>query len=55
MQEKKKNKQEMGEDATKYGEFVCSAYHWLSPEDQKKQANEMQRMTDKNKGNKKKS
>ena len=34
---KEKKGKELGEDATKYGEFVCSAYHWLSQEDQKKQ------------------
>ena len=33
------------EDATKYGEFVCSTYHWLPLEKQKDQAKEMEEMT----------
>lgn len=45
---KEKKGKELGEDATKYGEFVCSAYHWLSQEDQKKQAKKMENMTNKN-------
>lgn len=48
---KEKKKKELGEDATKYGEFVCSTYHWLSPEKQKKQAKRLENMT--NKDNKK--
>ena len=43
--EKKKQKREIGEDATKYGEFVCSNYHWLPIEKQKEQADEMENMT----------
>lgn len=39
------NKNEMGEDATKYGEFVCSAFHWLPPKAQKKQAEKMEQIT----------
>ncbi len=42
-----KNKKEYGEDATKYGEFVCSNYHWLPIEEQKKQAEKMEEMTKK--------
>lgn len=37
------------EDSTKYGEFVCSAYHWLPIEKQKDQAEEMEKMTKKKK------
>ncbi len=37
------------EDTTKYGEFVCSAYHWLPIEKQKDQAEEMEKMTKKKK------
>ena len=33
------------EDTTKYGEFVCSTYHWLPLEKQKDQAKEMEEMT----------
>ena len=36
------------EDTTKYGEFVCSAYHWLPVEKQKDQAREMENMTKSN-------
>ena len=46
-----KMKVEMGdledmEDVTKYGEFVSSYFAWISPERQKKRANEMENMTD---------
>ena len=37
------------EDTTKYGEFVCSAYHWLPIEKQKDQVEEMEKMTKKKK------
>ncbi len=33
------------EDMTKYGEFVCSAFHWLPIEKQKEQAEDMVNMT----------
>ncbi|MDO5555205.1 MAG: hypothetical protein Q4G09_00695 [Clostridia bacterium] len=33
------------EDMTKYGEFVCSAYHWLPVEKQKEQADKMANIT----------
>lgn len=33
------------EDVTKYGEFVSSYFAWISPERQKKRANEMENMT----------
>lgn len=36
------------EDTTKYGEFVCSAYHWLPIEKQKEQAKELEEITKKN-------
>ncbi len=36
------------EDVTKYGEFVSSYFAWLTLEHQKKQANEMENMTNKN-------
>ena len=35
------------EDTTKYGEFVCSTYHWLPIEKQKEQAKEMENITKK--------
>lgn len=37
------------EDTTKYGEFVCSEYHWLPIEKQKEQANKMENITKANK------
>ena len=40
-------KEVMQEDATKYGEFVCSAYHWISLEDQKKEATRLENLTKK--------
>ncbi len=43
-----KEKKECGEDATKYEEFECSAFHWLLPEKQKKQTKKMENMTNKN-------
>lgn len=46
--EKNKNVQKK-EDTTKYGEFVCSAYHWLPIEKQKEQANRMENITKTNK------
>lgn len=59
--EKKKNKKEnimdlssveVGEDATKYGEFISSYFAWVSLPEQKAKANRMENMTE-NKGNKK--
>ena len=40
-----------GEDATKYGEFVCSFDHWLPPEEQKRKAEQLEKMTDKKRKN----
>lgn len=37
------------EDQTKYGEFVCSTYHWLPKEKQKDRAAELEQMTKDNK------
>lgn len=36
---------EVGEDATKYGEFVCSYFAWISLPEQKEKAKELQNMT----------
>lgn len=38
---------EIGEDTTKYGEFVCSYFAWLPPKSQKEKAKEMKEMTKK--------
>ncbi len=35
-----------GEDVTKYGEFVSSYFAWLTLENQKKKAKDMENMTD---------
>lgn len=40
-----KTKKKYGEDTTKYGEFVCSNYHWLPPEKQKEQADRLENIT----------
>ena len=40
------------EDTTKYGEFVCTEYQWLTLEKQKEQADKMANMTKKEKGKK---
>ena len=45
---KDKFKEEIGEDATLYGEFVCSYHHWLPIEKQKEQAEKMQKITKNN-------
>ncbi len=37
------------EDTTKYGEFVCSAYHWLPIEKQKEQTARLENITKSNK------
>lgn len=34
------------EDATEYGEFVCSFDAWLTPEEQKKNAERMENLGD---------
>ena len=38
---------ELGEDSTKYGEFVSSYFAWLSLPQQKEKAEELQNMTSK--------
>lgn len=38
---------EAGEDISKYGEFVCSYFAWISPEDQKEKVKKMQNVTKK--------
>ena len=50
MEDKEKH-DELGEDATKYGEFVCSAFHWLPLKTQKKQAEKLEKMTENNRNN----
>ncbi len=38
-------KKQYGENTTKYGEFVCSAFHWLPIEKQKEQAKRFENIT----------
>ena len=45
---------EVGDDATKYGEFVSSYFAWVSPAEQKEKVKELQEITkDKTKNRKK--
>lgn len=37
------------DNTTKYGEFVCTEYHWLPIDKQKEQAEKMQTITKPNK------
>ena len=52
-----KNEKEMqdqienSEDTTKYGEFVCSTYHWLPIEKQKEQVEKIEQATRNKKDN----
>lgn len=41
----KYDKDKETEDVTKYGEFVSSYFAWLTPENQKKRAKELNDMT----------
>ena len=36
-----------GEDSTKYGEFISSFDHWISPEEQKRKAKKLEDATSK--------
>ena len=47
MEDKDKNPErfENGEDATEYGEFVSSYFAWVPLSEQKKKAEEMEKMT----------
>lgn len=53
----KKNSPEVGEDATKYGEFISSYFAWVSLPEQKSKVEKIENMTkdnEKNKNSKKK-
>ena len=45
---------EVGEDATKYGEFVSSYFAWVSLPQRKEKVEELQEMTKKDNSNNKK-
>lgn len=49
---KKKKHPEVGEDVTKYGEFISSYFAWTSLPEQKKKAEEMAKITKNNKKDK---
>ncbi|MCI9015696.1 MAG: hypothetical protein HFJ53_00795 [Clostridia bacterium] len=44
-EELKKFNTELGEDATKYGEFISSYFAWITPKEQKKKAEKFQKIT----------
>lgn len=44
---------EIGEDATKYGEFISSFFDWNTIEEQKRKAERLENLTDDNAKNKK--
>ena len=48
MDKKANHNSEVGEDATKYGEFVSSYFAWLTLDKQKENAENMAEMTKKN-------
>ncbi|MDR0978727.1 MAG: hypothetical protein LBL91_02120 [Lachnospiraceae bacterium] len=45
MQDKKTKLGELGEDATKYGEFVCTEHQWLPPKEQKAKSKKLENIT----------
>ena len=48
MEKKKRNttKNINKEDTTKYGEFIPSFHEWISPEEQKRKAEELENITE---------
>ena len=48
---KKEDKNKKREDTTKYGEFICSNYHWIPIEKQKEQAKRLANITKDKKNN----
>ena len=44
---KKENKEQVGEDATKYGEFISSYFAWISLPEQKEKAKKLENITKK--------
>lgn len=43
----RKTSEEVGEDATKYGEFISSYFAWVSLPDQKEKVEELENITKK--------
>lgn len=50
----KSNVPEVGEDVTKYGEFISSYFAWVSLPQQKEKVEELQEMTKNRENNRKK-
>lgn len=44
-----KNEHEVGADSTKYGEFISTYFAWIPLNEQKRKAEEMDKMTKKDK------
>ena len=44
-EQSKEMNMEIGEDATKYGEWMSSFFEWVTPDKQKDRANELNDMT----------
>ena len=42
-----KKKKEDNEDTTKYGEFISTFFQWITPEEQRKRAEELNNKTKK--------
>jgi len=44
-EKRNQNREELGEDTTKYGEFISSYFAWLTLDRQKQNAKQMEQMT----------
>ena len=49
MYNKEENNKEIGEDATKYGEFVSSYFSWVTPKQQRDIVDKLENITKKDK------
>ena len=47
--QEERNNKEIGEDATKYGEFISSYFGWISLPNQKEKAKDLENITKKKK------
>ena len=45
MEDKKSKKFEIGEDATKYGEFISSYFAWVTPDQQREIVEKLENIT----------
>ncbi len=50
----RRTSEEVGEDATKYGEFISSYFAWVSLPDQKEKVKELENITKKQENERKK-